>query len=99
MATELIKERLGEHFYHCQRCREIFITLTDEAEKGLFSIYKKKCYERLSAILNQECSILLNRRVGELSEELTALSAHVGEAQGLKCNQIVSHYFSLKFDN
>jgi len=96
MSIDLFKERLSNHFDQCRECTAVFFTLTKESEEGLFSIYKKKCYEQLTPILLPETPTLLEKRLSELTAELTELSELVGESQTQKCHQIVSHYFSAK---
>jgi hypothetical protein len=90
MATTVIKERLKGHLDHCYGCREIYSTLSKKSAEALVPLYKKKCYEQLIDILSRECPTLLNRRMRELNQEL----ARTEEGQALKCEQIVSHYFS-----
>lgn len=97
MSTSLIvEERLFNHFDHCQNCNALYSTLTEHAEKGLVSLYKKKCYEQLNDSLRQQCPLLVNRRLSELTEEFAEVSRTEGEEQAVKCKQIIAHYFSLK---
>lgn len=98
MATALIKERLKCHLDHCQGCKEIHSTLSEESAKGLIPLYKKKCYEQLTDILSRECPTLLNRRLSELTAELAQIGQIGGEGHTLKCEQIVSHYFSQQLE-